>query len=175
MTAIVGTLNKRGIAIAADSAATYSTSATNKISKKYPVGIAIYDNLDFHGIPWEIIFKTYRDVHLKDQSFPKLKDYAEDFWGYLHNVILTKVSVEDQKAQVAYLAHQLKEEAKSTAIKQLELSKTDIDSNSLFSEMISFLTELSEDYKLHNKTGRREKLCGIGCFARGTDSLLLYW
>ena len=75
MTAIVGTLNKRGIAIAADSAATYSTSATNKItnntnkifelSKKYPVGIAIYNNLDFHGIPWEIIFKTYRDVHLK--------------------------------------------------------------------------------------------------------------
>ena len=32
MTAIVGTLNKRGIAIAADSAATYSTSATNKIT-----------------------------------------------------------------------------------------------------------------------------------------------
>lgn len=29
MTAIVGTLNKRGIAIAADSAATYSTSAIN--------------------------------------------------------------------------------------------------------------------------------------------------
>lgn len=162
MTAIVGTLNKRGIAIAADSAATYSTSATNKIinntnkifelSKKYPVGIAIYNNLDFHGIPWETIFKTYRDVHLKDKSFPKLKDYAEDFWGYLHSVILTKVSVEDQKAQVAYLAHQLKEEAKSTAIKQLELSKTDIDSNSLFSEMTSFLTGLSEDYKLHNRT-----------------------
>ena len=97
-------------------------------------------------------FKTYRDVHLKEKSFPKLKDYAEDFWDYLHSVILTKVSIEDQKAQVAYLAHHLKEEAKSTATKKLKLSQTDINSNSLFSEMISFLTGLSEDYKLHSRT-----------------------
>lgn len=162
MTAIVGTLNKRGIAIAADSAATYSTSAMNKItnnankifelSKKHPVGIAIYNNLDFHGIPWEVIFKTYRDVHLRERSFPMLKEYAEDFWTYLHSFVLTKVSIEDQKAQIAYLAHQLKEESIATAKDNLKLKKLDFDSTSLFSEIIQFLTKLSEDYKLHSRT-----------------------
>ena len=162
MTAIVGTLNKRGIAIAADSAATYSTSAMNKItnnankifelSKKHPVGIAIYNNLDFHGIPWEVIFKTYRDDHLKERAFPKLKEYAEDFWDYLHSFILTKVSIEDQKAQIAYLAHRLKEESIATAKDTLEFKKLDFDSTSLFSEIIPFLTKLSEDYKLHSRT-----------------------
>lgn len=162
MTAIVGTLNKRGIAIAADSAATYSTSAMNKItnnankifelSKKHPVGIAIYNNLDFHGIPWEVIFKTYRDVHLREKSFPMLKEYAEDFWTYLHSFVLTKVSIEDQKAQIAYLAHQLKEESIATAKDNLKLKKLDFDSTSLFSEIIQFLTKLSEDYKLHSRT-----------------------
>lgn len=162
MTAIVGTLNKRGIAIAADSAATYSTSAMNKItnnankifelSKKHPVGIAIYNNLDFHGIPWEVIFKTYRDVHLRERSFPMLKEYAEDFWTYLHSFVLTKVSIEDQKAQIAYLAHQLKEESIATAKDNIKLKKLDFDSTSLFSEIIQFLTKLSEDYKLHSRT-----------------------
>ena len=162
MTAIVGTLNKRGIAIAADSAATYSTSAMNKItnnankifelSKKHPVGIAIYNNLDFHGIPWEVIFKTYRDVHLRERSVPMLKEYAEDFWTYLHSFVLTKVSIEDQKAQIAYLAHQLKEESIATAKDNLKLKKLDFDSTSLFSEIIQFLTKLSEDYKLHSRT-----------------------
>ena len=162
MTAIVGTLNKRGIAIAADSAATYSTSAMNKItnnankifelSKKHPVGIAIYNNLDFHGIPWEVIFKTYRDVHLRERSFPMLKEYAEDFWTYLHSFVLTKVSIEDQKAQIAYLAHQLKEESIATAKDNLKLKKLDFDSTSLFNEIIQFLTKLSEDYKLHSRT-----------------------
>lgn len=162
MTAIVGTLNKRGIAIAADSAATYSTSAMNKItnnankifelSKKHPVGIAIYNNLDFHGIPWEVIFKTYRDVHLRERSFPMLKEYAEDFWTYLHSFVLTKVSIEDQKAQIAYLAHQLKEESIATAKDNLKLKKLDFDPTSLFSEIIQFLTKLSEDYKLHSRT-----------------------
>lgn len=162
MTAIVGTLNKRGIAIAADSAATYSTSAMNKItnnankifelSKKHPVGIAIYNNLDFHGIPWEVIFKTYRDVHLRERSFPMLKEYAEDFWTYLHSFVLTKVSIEDQKAQIAYLAHQLKEESIATAKDNLKLKKLDFDSTSLFNEIIQFLTKLSVDYKLHSRT-----------------------
>ena len=105
MTAIVGTLNRRGIAFAADSAATYSTSSTRKItnntnkifelSRKFPVGIAIYNNLDFYGIPWEVIIKNYRDTFLIDKSFPKLSDYADDFFFFLYDVILPKVSIKD--------------------------------------------------------------------------------
>lgn len=61
MTAIVGTINRRGVAFAADSAATHTASYKHKItnhankifelSKEHPVGIAICGNLDFLGLP----------------------------------------------------------------------------------------------------------------------------
>ena len=70
MTAIVGTINRRGVAFAADSAATHTISSRHKItnhankifelSKYNPVGAAICGNLDFLGMPWEDIFKIYR-------------------------------------------------------------------------------------------------------------------
>ncbi len=70
MTAIVGTINRRGVAFAADSAATHIISSKHKItnhankiyelSKYHPIGIALCGNLDFLGLPWEEIFKLYR-------------------------------------------------------------------------------------------------------------------
>jgi len=88
MTVVVGILNKHGIAIAADSAVTVGGpngrkvyNSANKIftlSKYHPVGIAIYNNAEFMGIPWEILIKEYRK-ELKDKSFAKLSDYKDDF------------------------------------------------------------------------------------------------
>ena len=62
MTAIVGVLNTRGVAFAADSAATHVTKSGSKItnhanklftlSKYHPVGVAVYSYLDFQGVPW---------------------------------------------------------------------------------------------------------------------------
>ena len=92
MTAIVGILNRRGVAFAADSAATHTlnssqkiTNNTNKIfslSKYHPVGVAIYNNLDFMGIPWESIIKMYRDK-LKKRSYSSLEEYAKSFFAYI--------------------------------------------------------------------------------------------
>ena len=60
MTAIVGTINRRGVAFAADSAATHTVSSKHKItnhankifelSRHNPVGICICGNLDVLGI-----------------------------------------------------------------------------------------------------------------------------
>lgn len=94
MTAIVGVLNRRGVAFAADSAATHTsksgqkiTNDTNKIfalSKYNPVGIAIYNNLDFMGIPWETIIKMYRD-NLNDEKFDTLREYVSSFWKFVRS------------------------------------------------------------------------------------------
>lgn len=64
MTAIVGILNKRGVAIAADSAVTvgngdnvkiYNTSQKIfKLSEKNPLALMIYDAASFMGIPLRI-------------------------------------------------------------------------------------------------------------------------
>lgn len=94
MTAVVGILNKRAIAIAADSAATIQgansrkiLNDTNKIftlSKHYPVGIMIYNAASFLSTPWETIIKVYRK-QLGNKSYPTLKEYQEDFIQFLHN------------------------------------------------------------------------------------------
>lgn len=97
MTAIVGTINRRGVAFAADSAATHSISSRHKItnhankifelSRHYPVGAAICGNLDFLGMPWEDIFKIYRR-YIKDVSKPLLGDYAKDFFNFIVQEIM---------------------------------------------------------------------------------------
>lgn len=91
MTAIVGVLNKRAIAIAADSAVTMGNThkvinSANKIftlSKYHPVAVMTYNNATFMNTPWEIIIKEYRR-ELKDKCFPALQDYVNDFLDFLH-------------------------------------------------------------------------------------------
>lgn len=97
MTAIVGVLNSQGIAIAADSAVTVTGNngrkvynRSNKIftlSKFHPVGIAIYNNADFMGIPLETLIKLYRK-NLKDKSFETLEEYKNDFLNFLKSQLI---------------------------------------------------------------------------------------
>lgn len=92
MTAVVGVLNKQAVAIAADSAVTIGNGIGTKIfngankiftlSKYHPVGIMIYNNATFLGVPWETIIKIYRN-NLGKKSFEKLEDYQEDFIRFL--------------------------------------------------------------------------------------------
>lgn len=92
MTTIVGVLNKRAVAIAADSAVTVGDThkvmnTGNKIfalSKFAPVGIAIYGNASMMDTPWEVIIKCYRR-QLNQTKFQYLREYVEDFLGYLRN------------------------------------------------------------------------------------------
>lgn len=96
MTAIIGVLNKAAVALAADSAATVTGGPgknkvynyANKIfnlSSVHPVGITIYNTLDFMGIPWETVIKMYRK-QLGSKSFKCLFQYAEDFLEYIKNI-----------------------------------------------------------------------------------------
>lgn len=92
MTAVVGILNKQGIAIAADSAVTVKGVGHRKIynyankifalSKHRPVAVAVYNNAQFMGIPWEILIKEYRKK-IGLQSFPTLEEYKNDFFVWL--------------------------------------------------------------------------------------------
>ena len=93
MTAIVGVLNKQAVAVAADSAVTIGSgrkiyNTANKIftlSKRHPIGVAIYGNARFNSsIPWEIVIKMYRD-QLGDTTKPTIKEYASGFFDYLEN------------------------------------------------------------------------------------------
>lgn len=92
MTAIVGILNRRGIAFAADSAATHKSTSGYKISnnankifslsKYHPVGVALYNNLDFMGVPWDSIIKQFRN-NQKDTKYDTLQSYVKPFVNFV--------------------------------------------------------------------------------------------
>ena len=96
MTAIVGILNRQGIAFAADSAATLTVSSTHKItnhankifelSKKEPIGIVMYGNMNLMKLSWEQIIKMYRQK-LADMKFEHLKEYADDFFSFVRDLM----------------------------------------------------------------------------------------
>ncbi len=93
MTTEIAIMNKSAIALAADSAVTFSKpdgqlkiyNTVNKLfalSKYEPVGIMIFDSAELMGLPWETIIKIYR-ADLGSKKFSTLEHYAKDFLGFL--------------------------------------------------------------------------------------------
>lgn len=91
MTAEIVIMNREAIAVAADSTVTLHQGKTfqsvNKIfslSKYHPVGVMIYENPLFMGIPWETIIKTYRKM-LGETSFETLDEYVDSFLSFVRD------------------------------------------------------------------------------------------
>jgi len=108
MTAEIVIMNKEAVALAADSAVTLQRAglqkvsiAANKIFKlsmSYPVGIMIYGNAQFMGLPWETIVKAYR-ANRGGKKFDSIKQYGKDFVAYLISNNITF----DKKAEETYI------------------------------------------------------------------------
>lgn len=92
MTAIVGVLNKRAAVMAADSAVTVRNDKGVKIyntatkifslSDEHPIGVMIYDNVEFMGTPWDLIFNLYRKER-GGRACLSVQEYAEEFIRFL--------------------------------------------------------------------------------------------
>ena len=92
MTAEIAILNRIGVALAADSAVTISSSQGD--AKVYdsaeklfempgrPVGIMVHGNADFMGVPAEVIIKGYI-AWSEGKAEPKLQHYASNFLTYM--------------------------------------------------------------------------------------------
>jgi hypothetical protein len=103
MTAEIVLMNKTAIAIATDSAVTITNTTQEEqkiyntinklfmLSKHAPVGIMIYGNAEFMGIPWETIIKIYRS-NLGKTKFGSLSEYAENFIAFINanNPLITE-------------------------------------------------------------------------------------
>ena len=73
MTAVVGILNKRGIAIAADSAVTMNRKRNEKIANSAnkmlrlcsstPISVMVTGSAGLLTTPWDIIVRRYRQKH----------------------------------------------------------------------------------------------------------------
>ncbi|ESZ30606.1 hypothetical protein NKH52_31000 [Mesorhizobium sp. M1066] len=92
MTAEIAILNKSAVALAADSAVTISAGDVEEktydsaeklfdLSHRDPIGVMIYNGMQFMQAPLQILISDYR----RDcKSFPRLQDAALDFLTYLN-------------------------------------------------------------------------------------------
>ena len=92
MTAVIGLLNKKGVALAADSAVTRSIGRNKKVTKNgnkmvrisnvLPISVMITGNGDFMHTQWDIIVRHYRQ-HSGDIKHETVEDCMHDFFRYI--------------------------------------------------------------------------------------------
>jgi hypothetical protein len=96
MTCEVAVLNRMAVALAADSAVTFTSVANgerkvsyatgaNKIfqlSSVAPVGVMLFNNAALQDIPWELIVKSFRSV-LAAGTKAALADYATELFSFI--------------------------------------------------------------------------------------------
>ncbi len=94
MTCEVAVMNKRGIALAADSAVTltagngekkkiyYTAEKLFALCPELPVAVMAYGPADIMGVPWETVVKSYAQK-LAGKRFDTLEEYALDLFRFM--------------------------------------------------------------------------------------------
>ncbi|HEL6436925.1 TPA: hypothetical protein UO477_004644 [Klebsiella pneumoniae] len=109
MTAEIIVKNPVACALAADSAMTMTggNSGTVKIfnnaekiyqlSKRYPVGLMVYNNADFCGTPWELSIRSFRKLHGHEEH-STIRDYLTSFLNFLNSTYdITSIAKRESK------------------------------------------------------------------------------
>lgn len=111
MTAEVVIMNRLGVALAADSAVTIGgqkiLNSANKLymlAPNHSVGVLVFNNSDFMGVPWEILIQQFRN-HLTETGtrFDLLEEYLDDFVRFLREEAHDLFPVEIQDNYVNWL------------------------------------------------------------------------
>jgi hypothetical protein len=106
MTCEVAVMNKRGIALAADSAVTlgngkkiyHTAEKLFSLSPSLPVAIMTFGSADMMNVPWETVVKIYAQK-LGNRRFDTLDQYAKDFLSFIEGATAL-FSPDDQKTHV---------------------------------------------------------------------------
>ena len=98
MTSVVGILNKRGLAIAADSAVTRTRSRRGNEEEKVtkngnkmvrmsdvdPIAVMITGSADFLGVPWDVIVRRFRQRRGEEKKhYKSVEECVYDFFDYV--------------------------------------------------------------------------------------------
>lgn len=99
-------MNKRGIALAADSAVTlgngkkiyHTAEKLFSLSPSLPIAIMTFGAADMMSVPWETVVKIYAQK-LGSRRFDTLDQYAKDFLSFIEGAT-TLFPIEDQNSHV---------------------------------------------------------------------------
>lgn len=138
MTAEVSVMNQIGVALAADSAVTIGQNATKihtsadklfQLTPQSAVGIMIYGNANFVGLPWETIIKTYR-LECGDKTQATIQEYADSFFSFLRKS-KALFPQKDQDEAIANLVlfhmYMIREQIKERLDDEAKKTKTGLD------------------------------------------------
>jgi hypothetical protein len=133
MTSEIAVMNKKAVALAADSIATLTTSSGDKtyatanklfcLSYDHSIGIMINNNSFFSGQSWETIINVYRiEIEKSEIRFEKLEKCVEHFINYLEKSDLFDTSFQIRSAlkEIEGLHNRLYELLSRDLIKQYE-------------------------------------------------------
>ena len=121
MTAEIAVLNKSAVVLAADSAVTigggmdakiYNTA--NKIfhlCEDQPIGLMIFNRLDFMGLPLEVVIKEFRR-HRSGKRFTSVEECKNDFLDYLSKDV--PVNTQDRGQNLYFYIDSLLREVRYT-------------------------------------------------------------
>lgn len=190
MTAEVALMNKLAVALAADSAVTFTQrgqqkiyNAANKVfalSKYHPVGIMVYGSAEFMGTPWETIIKQYR-VSLGQKSFPTVTGYYNDFVAFLSTTdafsgpdVQRAHALSQIRSFLLYLRKRIEEQVDAVIQAQGQISEDDvralvtkiIQSEATRWEGYDYATQMDEAHRATLKTEYGKE------FALGIDQVL---
>ena len=106
MTCEVAVMNKRGIALAADSAVTlgngrkiyHTAEKLYSLSPSIPVAVMTFGAADMMNVPWETVVKIYAQK-LGNRTFDTLDQYAKDFLSFIEGAT-SLFPPEDQKSHI---------------------------------------------------------------------------
>lgn len=156
MTAIVGILNKRAAVMAADSAVTVSNdkgvkvynTATKifRLSDEHPIGVMMYDNVEFMGTPWDLIFNLYRQER-GSRACSSVQEYAEAFIRFLkeHDYFSSDESRENYLLQEISAYYNM---VKDEVFEQLEKEEIGLeDENAVRQKLKGVMDSFAEVYE----------------------------
>ena len=169
MTAEIGILNKTAIVLAGDSAVTigdgkkiYNTA--NKIfqlTECGTVGIMIYNQSNWMGIPLETIIKTYSKEN-GTKTYKTLEEYANSFFKFLESNIFKYISesfqdeiINDKTNEHINALNYIAEETIAEKLNQKIISSNDFEEKYeelLSMEMQNILNELDKGIEKFSKT-----------------------
>lgn len=107
VTAEACVMNKKAVAIAADSAVTKQrktfTSARKiyELSEEHPVGLMVFGKSEFMGIPWVTIFNIFRE-RIGDNKPENLEEYGDNLIDLLENEDFAN-DIEERRYYLSYV------------------------------------------------------------------------
>jgi hypothetical protein len=148
VTAEIAIINRSAVTLATDSAVTLTVRGAEKIyngadklfelSVRDPIGIMVYNNLEFMGMSLEVAIKQFREK-VATRNYDSVLDAANAFFSYLERNLAPDAVLQQQhaKAIIYPLFTEVRREFRDSATQIFQKAKHRTDFDAIFSQTVA--------------------------------------